>query len=72
MVDWWALGILITEMVIGSPPFSDISPQRVIRDIVELKFKPADWLTANLKKLLIGLLKKDPNERLGSPKQGGV
>lgn len=48
MVDWWAIGVILNEMVVGSPPFSDASPQRVIRDIVQLKFKPASWLSTSL------------------------
>ena len=26
LVDWWAVGVLINEMVVGSPPFNDASP----------------------------------------------
>ena len=48
----------------GVPPFSDANANRVIKDIVGLKFHPADWLSSNLKKLLCGLLKKVPSHRL--------
>jgi hypothetical protein len=40
MVDWWGLGIFINELVVGSPPYADASAKRVIRDIVDLKYKP--------------------------------
>ncbi|TNV87193.1 hypothetical protein FGO68_gene10851 [Halteria grandinella] len=72
MVDWWGLGILIHEMVVGSPPYADASAQVVIKDIIRIKYKAPDWLSTNLKKLLYALLKKDPAQRLGSLGQGGV
>jgi serine/threonine protein kinase len=60
MIDWWCLGILIHEMVVGSPPFADVSPQVVIKDIIRIKYRPPEWLSTNLKKLLSSLIRKDP------------
>ncbi|KAJ5966361.1 hypothetical protein N7481_013075 [Penicillium waksmanii] len=41
-VDWWALGILIYEFLVGQPPFWDQSPMRIYEQIVEgrLRFPP--------------------------------
>lgn len=34
-VDWWALGILIYEFLVGQPPFWDQNPMRIYEQIVE-------------------------------------
>lgn len=72
MIDWWCLGILIHEMIVGSPPFSDVNAERVIRDIMSIKYRAPDWFTSNLRSLLSELLQKCPLARLGSPRTGGV
>jgi protein kinase A len=33
MVDWWSLGILLFEIVVGAPPFNDRNQYRLIGDI---------------------------------------
>lgn len=72
MIDWWALGILIFEMVVGSPPFHDLNMKRVIQDILKKPVMMRDSFSKKLKSLLNGLLEKDPNKRLGSPATGGI
>ena len=33
--DWWALGILIYEFLVGQPPFWDSNPMKIYSKIVE-------------------------------------
>lgn len=66
--DWWALGILIYEMLIGTPPFYDNNPILIYEKILEGDlFFPSeiDPRAINLiKKLLIA----DPKRRLNKAK----
>ncbi|KAJ6072287.1 hypothetical protein N7467_010372 [Penicillium canescens] len=64
-VDWWALGILIYEFLIGQPPFWDSNPLRIYEQIVEghLRF-PANMPPA-AQNIITLLCKTNPSERLG-------
>lgn len=33
-VDWWALGICLFEFLVGYPPFTDSSPEKIFRNIL--------------------------------------
>lgn len=33
--DWWALGILLFEMLAGYPPFFDVDTSRILEKITE-------------------------------------
>ena len=72
MVDWWSLGILLHEMVVGKAPFSTDNAARVMKDIVTFRYRPPDSMSINLKRLIGALLRKDPTQRLGSPQNGGI
>ncbi|CAH8526280.1 unnamed protein product [Schistosoma bovis] len=66
-VDWWSLGTLIYDMLSGAPPFSqEESREATTRKILTapLKFPPS--FSSEVTSLIRGLLKRDPNERLGS------
>lgn len=41
-VDWWALGVCFYEFVTGIPPFNDVSPQQVFKNILE---RNIEWPT---------------------------
>lgn len=64
-VDWWALGILIYEFLVGQPPFWDQNPMRIYEQIVDgrLRFPPS--MPAAAQNIVSLLCKTNPTERLG-------
>ncbi|EFE34247.1 uncharacterized protein ARB_06644 [Trichophyton benhamiae CBS 112371] len=64
-VDWWALGILIYEFIVGQPPFWDSNPMGIYEKIVAgcIRF-PAN-MPASAKDIISALCKVNPSERLG-------
>jgi serine/threonine-protein kinase Psk1 len=70
-VDYWAMGILLHELLTGSPPFTG-NNNRIISDrIIKTKLKLPYYLSPDAKDLLTKLLKKVPSARLGS-KSGDI
>ena len=68
-VDWWTLGILIYGMLVGHSPFHDENEDRLFEIIKrEAPFFPPN-IDVNSKRIIRGLLQKDPNQRLGCPPQ---
>ena len=67
--DWWALGVLVYEMLVGNPPFSDEhDPMQIYQKILKGSVpepKGQRGLSKEAKALLDGLLKREPKERLG-------
>ena len=66
--DWWSLGVVLFEMVVGSTPFSAATPENIFENILDRNIQwPSDIeLSPNLKDLLERLLCLDENDRLGS------
>jgi serine/threonine protein kinase len=64
-MDWWSLGTLVYEMMVGVPPFYDENLQNMYSLILygELVFPP--FLSTHAQSLLRGLLDRDPAKRLG-------
>jgi p70 ribosomal S6 kinase len=67
-VDWWALGALCYEMLVGKPPFLANNQKDLDRKIMFEKISTPSYLTANAISLLKGMLDKDPTRRLGCTK----
>lgn len=67
-VDWWSLGILLYELTVGIPPFYSQNVNEMYNKIQHgvLRFPP--FLSEHCKSLIVALLNRDPNKRLGSGK----
>ena len=71
MIDWWALGILLYEMMIGQPPYNENSPHLIMNDILKRSISKNDMLSSKAYKVIRSFVEKDPKQRLGSDEMGG-
>ncbi|OWM68855.1 hypothetical protein CDL15_Pgr025042 [Punica granatum] len=65
-VDWWALGILLYEMLYGYTPFRGKTRQKTFANILhkDLKFPRSKSVSLHVKQLIYRLLHRDPKSRL--------
>ncbi|KAL4872495.1 hypothetical protein BDV12DRAFT_162340 [Aspergillus spectabilis] len=64
-VDWWALGILIYEFLVGQPPFWDQNPMRIYEQIVDGRIRYPQNMSPAAQNIISLLCKTNPAERLG-------
>lgn len=69
-VDWWTLGILIYEMIVGFPPFVDEDPMGIYQKILSGKITFPKSFDKNAKGLVKKLLTADLGKRYGNLKSG--
>jgi len=69
-VDWWAVGILIYEMLAGYPPFFDETPFGIYQKILAGKIEFPKHFSTEAKDLVRKLLTADRTKRLGCLRGG--
>lgn len=69
-VDWWTLGILIYEMIVGYPPFVDEDPMGIYQKILSGKIVFPKLFDKHAKGLVKKLLTADLGKRFGNLKNG--
>ena len=69
-VDWWCLGILIYEMIVGIDPFTDDEPMNIYQNILRGKIRFPRNFDLNAKSLVKHLLVADLAKRFGNLKNG--
>jgi len=69
-VDWWTLGILTYEMLVGIDPFNDDDPMMIYQKIIKGKVKFPKTIEKEAKSLIKHLLTADVTKRYGCLKNG--
>jgi len=69
-VDWWTLGILVYEMIVGYPPFVDEDPMGIYQKILSGKIVFPKLFDKDAKVLVKKLLTADLGKRFGNLKNG--
>merc|ERR1719423_49430 len=65
-VDWWGLGVLIFEMLVGESPFPGDDEEEVFDSIVNDEVRYPRYLSSEAVSIMRKLLRKAPERRLGT------
>ena len=71
-IDWWTLGCLVYEMLVGRPPFRSADMGLLVQQIIRCKVKVPASVSAGAAELIHGLLTASPTARLGAPPEGAA
>lgn len=67
--DWWSVGVILFELLVGIPPFNAEHPQTIFDNILNRKIpwpEVPDEMSLEAHDLIDRLLTEDPNQRLGA------
>uniref|UniRef100_A0A3B3BRE8 Protein kinase C n=1 Tax=Oryzias melastigma TaxID=30732 RepID=A0A3B3BRE8_ORYME len=64
-VDWWALGVLMYEMMAGQPPFEADNEDDLFESILHDDVLYPVWLSKEAVSILRAFMTKNPSKRLG-------
>ncbi|XP_053325152.1 serine/threonine-protein kinase N2 isoform X2 [Spea bombifrons] len=65
-VDWWGLGVLIYEMLVGESPFPGDDEEEVFDSIVNDEVRYPRYLSTEAISIMRRLLRRNPERRLGA------
>ncbi|KAK7314659.1 hypothetical protein VNO77_33186 [Canavalia gladiata] len=67
--DWWSVGVILFELLVGIPPFNAEHPQTIFDNILNRKMPwptVPEEMSPEAQDLIDRLLTEDPNQRLGA------
>lgn len=62
-VDWWCLGMVLHEMIVGVPPWYSENRKKLFADVKSAPLEFPRGVSANAQRAIRGLLNRDPNQR---------
>lgn len=69
-VDWYLLGVLLYEMLVGCPPYFSPNKQELFNNIQRGVLRIPASLSTEAKNLIVALLHRNPSKRLGGGPNG--
>ncbi|KAM1638237.1 hypothetical protein FF1_015956 [Malus domestica] len=66
--DWWSVGVILFELIVGIPPFNAEHPQTIFDNILNrnIPWPGVGEMSPEAQDLIDQLLTEDPNQRLGA------
>jgi serine/threonine protein kinase len=67
--DWWSVGIILFELIVGIPPFNAEHPQQIFDNILNRKIPwphVPEEMSAEAHDIIDRFLTEDPHQRLGA------
>ncbi|KAJ7970256.1 putative Kinase [Quillaja saponaria] len=67
--DWWSVGVILFEMIVGIPPFNAEHPQIIFDNILNRNIpwpRVPEEMSPDAEDLIDRLMTEDPNQRLGA------
>ncbi|XP_052874812.1 probable serine/threonine protein kinase IREH1 isoform X2 [Gossypium arboreum] len=67
--DWWSVGVILFELIVGIPPFNAEHPQTIFDNILNRKIpwpRVPEEMSLEAHDLIDRLLTEDPHQRLGA------
>lgn len=68
-VDWYLVGVLLYEMLVGIPPYFSSNKDQMFKNIKSGPLRMPERLSKDAKDFIIKLLNKNPTKRLGAGKK---
>jgi len=75
-VDWWSMGVILYELLVGIPPFNDETVEKIYDNVRDMRMEwppigdGDDCISKDAADLIKKLLEPDPKKRIGT--EGGA